>query len=84
MAAYLHKKFKKYATEKENGAETKEDGAGREETRHSAGSIVGPLETPTEGRRLGVAKPLHRQYYCDICRIAFRVESNLEKHIQTR
>ncbi len=80
MAAYLHKKFKKYATEKENGAEHEEDGA----ERHSAGSIVGPLETPTEGRRLGVVKPLHRQYYCDICRIAFRVESNLEKHIQTR
>ena len=82
MAAYLHKKFKKYATEKEE----KQDAPGREddrnEIRHTVGSLVGSCEVrPT---RQGGSKPLHRQYYCDICRIAFRVQSNLEKHIQTR
>ena len=43
--------------------------------KHGIGSIVGGA---------AAKEPLHRQYYCDVCRIAFRVKSNLEKHTQKR
>ena len=47
--------------------------------KHGIGSIVGGAAAAAAAK-----EPLHRQYYCDVCRIAFRVKSNLEKHTQKR
>ena len=98
--AYVHKKFLKKYTATATAQQQNEDdkpsadtsapttasarvggdgtppGGGVDTTlKHGIGSIVGGA---------AAKEPLHRQYYCDVCRIAFRVKSNLEKHTQKR
>ena len=96
--AYVHKKFKKYAasSDQDEEKETTEKAAPSPGPSTNPGASPGPstdagTSAPSLKHGIGSivgggasSEPLYRQYYCDVCRIAFRVKSNLEKHMQKR